>query len=69
MQVHVFISYIIQNHRHFIIKLKSINGRYRRKVYHWRQAQVSITQQNSIINNNINYAVEAFKIKQGFIIL
>lgn len=29
---------------------------------------VSITQQNSI-NNNINYAVEAFKIKQGFIIL
>lgn len=31
--------------------------------------QVLITQQNSIINNNINYAVEAFKIKQGFIIL
>lgn len=31
--------------------------------------QVSITQQNSIINNNINYAVEAFKIKQGFLIL
>lgn len=77
MQIHkptiVFISYIIQNHIYFIENLKSINSSYTLTVkIPLAVSPTLIIQQNST-NNNIfpseNYAVEVFKIKQGFRIL